>query len=183
MSLSSALIAAHAAAGAAGLLLAGPVLFAPKPGPRKLASAPRDGAPNRRKAGRLHVLLGRAYALATAVLCLTAFGLVAYDPVRLAGLAVLGVLTAGWVGAGVWLARRRPRLGGPGRWRIWHLNCMGSSVISFVTAFAVQATDGHLVAWLAPTLIGSPLIAWRTRREAQALPGAGKPTGAAEATA
>ncbi|HEX5542716.1 MAG TPA: hypothetical protein VFX60_14340 [Micromonospora sp.] len=183
MSVSTTLIAVHAAAGTAGLLLAGPVLFAPKGGARHSASAPRGGALNRMKNGGLHVLLGRAYALAAAVLCLSAFGLVAYDPVRLMGLAVLGVLTAGWVGAGVWLARRRPRLGAPGQWRIWHLNCMSSSVISFVTAFAVQVADGHLIAWLAPTLIGSPLIAWRTRREVCALAGPTKPTGAAKVTA
>ncbi|MEU8616138.1 hypothetical protein AB0C29_49965, partial [Actinoplanes sp. NPDC048791] len=58
-------------------------------------------APKRR--GR-HPMLGRAYAVSAAVLCLTAFGLVAYDPGRLVGLAVLGTLTALWVGGGVWLA-------------------------------------------------------------------------------
>jgi hypothetical protein len=140
------LLVVHVIAGASGLLLAGPVLFAPK------------------RRGR-HTWLGRAYAIAAVLLCLTAFGLVARDPAGLVGLAVLGVLTAGWVMIGVWLARSRPRLGRPGRWRVWHLNCMGSSVIAFVTAFAVQLADGHLVAWLAPTIIGSPLIAWRSARE------------------
>ncbi|HWG98469.1 MAG TPA: hypothetical protein VNV66_03900, partial [Pilimelia sp.] len=72
-------------------------------------------------------------------------------------------------GAGVWLARRRPRLGGPGQWRVWHLNAMGSSVIAFVTAFVVQLADGHPVAWVAPTLLGAPLISWRTARERRAL--------------
>ncbi|HYN93242.1 MAG TPA: hypothetical protein VES42_05295 [Pilimelia sp.] len=150
MTLPGLLLAVHVAAGTAGLLLAGPVLFVRK----------RRGA---------HTWLGRAYAIAAALLCLTAFVLVAYDPAALAGLAVLGVLTVGWVGAGVWLARRRPRLGAPGRWRVWHLNCMGSSVIAFVTAFVVQVANGHPLAWVAPTLIGAPLISWRTRREVAAL--------------
>jgi len=149
MSVPAILVGLHIVAGSAGLVLAGPVLLAPK----------RRGA---------HVLLGRAYAAATAVLCLSAFGLFAYDPSGLAGLAVLGVLTAGWVGAGVWLARRRPGLGRPGQWRVWHLNCMASSVISFVTGFAVQMADGHLLAWLAPTIVGAPLISWRTRQEIRA---------------
>lgn len=142
-----ALIIVHATAGATGLLLAGPVILAPK------------------RRGR-HPLLGRAYAISAGVLCLTAFGLVSYDPARLAGLAVLGVLTAVWVAGGVWLARRRPALrGGPQAWRVWHLNLMGSSVISFVTAFLVQITSGNLVAWIAPTVVGSLVIANANRRE------------------
>jgi hypothetical protein len=148
------LLVIHIAAGGTGLLLAWPVLFAPK----------RRG---------LHPLLGRCYAVAAVTLCLTAFSLVWYDPARLAGLAVLGVLTLAWVTTGVLFARRRPaltgpftrRMGGPGTWRIWHLNLMSSSVISFVTAFAVQVTGGWLAAWLLPTIVGSPLIAMRTRRE------------------
>lgn len=146
MSLSAFLTWLHAVSGGLGLLLAGPVLVAPK----------RRGP---------HVLLGRVYAVAAAAMCLSAFGLFAYDPARLAGLAVLGVLTTVWVGTGVWLARRRPRLGSPGRWRILHLNCMGSSVIAFVTGFAVQTTDGHLLAWVLPTVTGTALISWRTQRE------------------
>ncbi|RSM40102.1 hypothetical protein DMB66_57550, partial [Actinoplanes sp. ATCC 53533] len=82
------------------------------------------------------------------------------------GLAVLGVLTAVWVAGGVWLARRRPVLrGDPHAWRLWHLNLMGSSVISFVTAFGVQLTRGSLVAWIAPTVVGSLIIALANRRE------------------
>jgi hypothetical protein len=142
-----ALIGVHATAGGVGLLLAGPVMLAPK------------------RRGR-HPVLGRVYAISAGVLCLTAFGLVAYDPARLAGLAVLGTLTAVWVGGGVWLARRRPVLrGGPHAWRIWHLNLMGSSVISFVTAFLVQITQGSLVAWIAPTVVGTLIITAANIRE------------------
>ncbi|MFI7282124.1 hypothetical protein ACIBOV_17880 [Micromonospora chersina] len=140
------LVAVHAASGTAGLLLALPVLLAPK------------------RRGR-HTLLGRAYAGAAVGLSLSAFGLFADDPARLWGLAVLGALTLGWLVGGLWFARRRPaRLGGRG-WRIWHLNLMGSTVIAFVTGFAVQMTGGHLAAWLAPTVLGSLLIARATARE------------------
>ncbi|MEU5938285.1 hypothetical protein ABZ807_03695 [Micromonospora sp. NPDC047548] len=140
------LVVIHAVSGTAGLLLALPVLLAPK------------------RRGR-HTLLGRVYAGAAVGLSLSAFGLFAYDPARLWGLALLGGLTLGWLVGGLWFARRRPTgLGGRG-WRIWHLNLMGSTVIAFVTGFAVQMTDGNLIAWLAPTVIGSALIARRTTRE------------------
>ncbi len=154
-----ALIAVHATAGGLGLLLAGPVILAPK------------------RRGR-HPLLGRLYAISAGVLCVTAFGLVAHDPARLVGLAVLGVLTAVWVAAGVWLARRRPVLrGSPHAWRLWHLNLMGSSVIAFVTAFLVQMTRGDLVAWIAPTIVGTLFIATANRREVarQAARGVARP--------
>ncbi|OKI87689.1 hypothetical protein [Micromonospora sp. CB01531] len=140
------LVVIHAASGTVGLLLALPVLLAPK------------------RRGR-HTLLGRMYAGAAVGLSLSAFGLFAYDPARLWGLALLGVLTLGWLLGGLWFARRRPLgLGGRG-WRIWHLNLMGSTVIAFVTGFAVQMSDGHLAAWLAPTVVGSVLIARATARE------------------
>ncbi len=141
-----ALVLLHAVSGGLGLLLAVPVLLAPK------------------RRGR-HVLLGRVYAVATVGLSLSAFGLFAYDPAELVGLFVLGVLTLGWLVGGLWFARRRPRGFGPRGWRVWHLNLMGSTVIAFVTGFAVQMTGGHLAAWLAPTVLGSALISWRTARE------------------
>ncbi|MGH9174959.1 MAG: DUF2306 domain-containing protein [Vicinamibacterales bacterium] len=140
--LRSAVLVTHIIAGAFGLILAWPALIAPK----------RRGA---------HTRVGRVYAIAIVVLCLTTFVLFAFDPVELIGLGVLGVLTFGWVTAGVWLARNKPR---PrrGDWLTWHLNLMSSSVIAVVTAFAVQMLDGHLIAWLGPTIVGSPLISYRT---------------------
>ncbi|MCW6007061.1 hypothetical protein K1W54_21115 [Micromonospora sp. CPCC 205371] len=142
-----ALVGVHATAGGLGLLLAGPVMLAPK------------------RRGR-HPLLGRAYAVCAGVLCLTAFGLVAYDPAGLVGLAVLGIFTVVWVAGGVWMARRRPVLHGSRyAWRVWHLSLMGSSVIAFVTAFLVQMAEGHLVAWIAPTAVGTLLITVANIRE------------------
>ena len=136
------LIAIHVAAGTVGLILAWPALFVPK----------RRG---------VHTLIGRSYAVAMVTLCLSTFGLFAMAPAELIGLGILGVLTFGWVMGGVWMARRKPKLR-YGNWYTWHLNCMSSSVIAAVTAFAVQMTDGHLAAWLLPTVVGSPLISYRT---------------------
>ncbi|MEH1123114.1 hypothetical protein [Micromonospora sp. CPCC 206061] len=142
-----ALVGVHATAGGLGLLLAGPVMLAPK------------------RRGR-HPLLGRAYAISAGVLCLTAFGLVAYDPAGLVGLAVLGTLAVVWIAGGVWLARRRPVLRGSRHaWRVWHLSLMGSSVIALVTAFLIQVAEGHLVAWVAPTVAGTLLITFANIRE------------------
>lgn len=143
MTLSEFVVLLHVIAGGGGLLLAAPVLVAPK----------RRG---------LHTLLGRAFAGCVAVICATTFVLVAADPAGLAGLGVLGVLTGLWAGGGVWFARAKPRV--PGGWYRWHLQLMCSAVIAFVTAFLVQVTDGSLVAWVAPTLVGSPLIARRAAR-------------------
>ncbi|MFJ8577054.1 hypothetical protein [Micromonospora sp. NPDC093277] len=140
------LVVIHAVSGTAGLLLALPVLLAPK------------------RRGR-HTLLGRVYAGAAVGLSLSAFGLFAYRPAQLWGLALLGALTLGWLVGGLWFARRRPQVMGGRGWRIWHLNLMSSTVIAFVTGFAVQMSDGHLVAWLAPTVVGSLLIARTTARE------------------
>ncbi|MFR9779336.1 hypothetical protein ACL02O_25180 [Micromonospora sp. MS34] len=140
------LVVLHAVSGTLGLLLALPVLLAPK------------------RRGR-HTLLGRAYAVAAGCLSISAFGLFAFDPARLWGFALLGGLTLGWLIAGLWIARHRPRVLGARGWRIWHLNLMGSTVIAFVTGFAVQMTDGNLIAWLAPTVVGSLLIARTTARE------------------
>jgi len=149
--LATAVLVAHVASATLGLLLAGPVVLAPKP-------------------GRGHVLGGRVYALAAAVMCLSALVLVAADPARLAGLGVIALLTLGCVVGGVATARSRRLRRRIGRgWRVVHLNLMGSSVISFVTAFAVQQADGHWAAWVLPTVVGSPLIARRTAAERRRL--------------
>lgn len=145
------LVVIHAVSGLTGLLLAVPVLRAPK------------------RRGR-HTRLGRWYAAAATGLSLSAFGLFAYRPAQLWGLLVLGVLTLGWLVGGLFLARVRPRGMGRRGWRIWHLNLMGSTVIAFATGAGVQLTGGHVVAWVAPTVIGSVLISRATAREVAARP-------------
>ncbi|MGI8574106.1 MAG: hypothetical protein ACR2MA_01930 [Egibacteraceae bacterium] len=141
-SLHSLLLLVHVTAGATGLVVAWPTLAVPK----------RRGA---------HVWWGRVYMVAVVTMCVTALALVASRPAELAGLGFIAVATLACALGGLWMVRRRPRLR-RGTWLIWHLNLMGSSVISFVTAFAVQMTDGHPLAWIVPTIVGSPLIARRT---------------------
>ncbi|CAN5231742.1 hypothetical protein BH23ACT9_BH23ACT9_12610 [soil metagenome] len=120
----------------------------------------------------LHTRSGRVFAVCGLVVAASALALVAARPSELVGLGVLGVLTGVWSGAGWWLAASRPAV--PGGWLYWHIQMMGSGVIAFVTAFAVTLADGHLVAWILPTIIGSALIgralsrpgrAWRPRRQ------------------
>jgi hypothetical protein len=136
--LHTVLLVAHIAAGGTGLLVAWPAL-----GVRK-----RRGT---------HTVLGRIYATAAAVLCASGIGLFGYDPARLWIFVVIAAATATAVGLGIWFARHRPR-----GWYVWHLNLMSSSVISFVTAFLLQVSHFALWAAIVPTLVGSPLIAYRT---------------------
>lgn len=131
-------LAIHIAAGGLGLVLLTPVLVARK-----------------RRRG-WHGRLGRVLVGLAMVVAVTALWLVAQRPSELLGLGILGVLTGLWAGGGLWVAARRPRL--PGGWLRWHIPLMGSAAIAFVTAFAVQVLDGHLAAWIVPSLVGSPLI-------------------------
>jgi hypothetical protein len=131
------LLPLHIAAGTLGLALLPVAALAPK--------------------GRaLHVWAGRGFGVAALALSLTAIILGVLDP-ALIGLAVLGVLTLGWALAGWVIVRRKPRL--PGGWPAWHVRMFGSAGISFVTGFVVQRSDGHLLAWILPTVVGSWLIA------------------------
>lgn len=135
-----------------------------------LAALPATRAAKRRG---LHTRAGRVFAVCGLVVALSALVLVADRPSELIGLGVLGVLTGFWSGAGWWMAHRKPAV--PGGWLFWHLQLMGSGVIAFTTAFAVTMADGHLVAWILPTIVGSVLIgraqgrpgrSWRPRRAA-----------------
>ncbi len=142
----------HVAAGGFGLAIAAPVLFAAK----------RRG---------LHTRLGRVFGVTAATVSITSLALVAWDPKQLWPFVILALFTVTTAGAGIWLARAKPRLP-RSTWYVLHLNLMSSAVIGFVTAFLVQMLDGSLVAWLGPTLVGSPLIAIRSakaRREPRGL--------------
>ena len=97
-----------------------------------------------------HTLLGWTYQGCCAVLCLSAFGLVALDA-SLWAFAVIGVATeACAVGAVVVRRRRRPG------WLPLHANLVLSSYVSFVTALVVQTVGGF--AWVVPVVLGSALI-------------------------
>ncbi|MFC1411866.1 hypothetical protein ACEZCY_21665 [Streptacidiphilus sp. N1-12] len=124
----------HVVAGSSGLLL-GPVAMLARKGPG------------------LHPRVGRAYQGATAALCLSAFGLVAYKP-ALWWLGVIGTATWGAALGGWWVRRR-----GFDGWLAWHIGLMCGSYVSFVTAFlVVNLGFGSVLAWILPTLVGTPLI-------------------------
>jgi hypothetical protein len=115
-----------------------------------------------------HPRLGRAYQALIAALCLSACGLVVLNP----SLWWLGLIAAAtWAAAlgGWWMRRRQPR-----GWLQWHVSLMCGSYISLVTALlVVNMGIGSPIAWLAPTLVGSPLIAFtniRLARRATATP-------------
>lgn len=132
------LVVLHVAAGVTGLVMAPVAMLVAK--------------------NRLHAQVGIAYQGCVAVLTLTALGLVAFDPARLAGLGVIAVLTQAAAAGGWLLARRRPR-----GWEPWHVRLMAGSYVSFVTAFLVVQWP-HPISWVLPTLIGSPLIARASAR-------------------
>lgn len=136
------LLVPHVAAGAVGLALGPLAMLAPK------------------WRGR-HTRLGLAYQASVAVLCVSALGLAALAPARLAGLAVISVLTEAAALVGWGLARHRPA-----GWLPWHIRLICGSYVSFVTAFLV-VTVGSPVAWLLPTVVASPLIARASGRAAR----------------
>jgi hypothetical protein len=133
------LLIPHIAAGATGLLLGPLAMRAPK------------------QRGR-HTQLGRAYQAATAVLCATAVGMALLDFGALWWLGLIGVATEAAALGGWWTASRRFR-----GWLPVHLQLMCGSYISFVTAFLVVNWSSP-IAWVLPTIIGSPLIALATAR-------------------
>ncbi len=128
------LLVTHVAAGTTGLLL----------GPLALAAPKRAG---------WHSRLGVAYQGVVAVMACSALGLVVLDPGRLWGLGVIAVATEAAALAG-WQVRRRHRRG----WLAWHIRLMCGSYLSFVTAALVTNWASPL-AWVLPTLVGTPLIA------------------------
>ncbi len=137
------LLTVHILAGTLGLLVGPAAMLAPK----------RPG---------LHPRLGLTYQVLTGLLCASAFGLVALKP----SLWWLGVIAmATWAAAlGGWWARRR-RFSG---WLLWHVGLMCGSYISFVTAFLVVNLGlGSPIAWIAPTVVGTPLIARTSVRVAR----------------
>jgi hypothetical protein len=132
-----ALLAVHICAGVGGLLV-GPIAMR---------------APKRRG---LHTRAGLAYQVAVAVLAATALGLVVLAPGRLWGLGVIAVATEAAALAGLAVERRRA----PG-WLSWHIGLMCGSYISFVTA-ALVVNWASPLAWILPTIVGTPLIAAAT---------------------
>ena len=132
----------HIVAGSVGLLI-GPLAIAmPKRSP-------------------WHPRVGLAYQVAVGLLAVSAIRLVALAPGRLWGLGLIAVATEIAALAGL-LVRRRRASG----WLPQHVGLMCGSYVSFVTAFLVVNWSSPL-AWVLPTLIGTPLIARAAGRARQ----------------
>jgi hypothetical protein len=97
-------------------------------------------------------------------LCAAAIGLAVLRP-ALWWLGLIAVATAAAALTGRELARRRP----PG-WLPWHLSLMCGSYISLVTALlVVNLGFASPLAWILPSVLGSPLIAIRAARAGMAV--------------
>lgn len=104
-----------------------------------------------------HRQIGLLYQGCVTGLCLSALGLVLFNPsVWWLALIAIGTQVAALVG---WRSAPSRRGGDVGV----HVTAMCSSYVSFVTAFLVVNFDG-LLWWVLPTVVGSPLIAWSSRR-------------------
>lgn len=143
------LLAGHIVAGSLGLVL----------GPLAMIASKRPGR---------HTRAGHAYQLAVAVLTVTAVALAALAWSRLWWLALIAVGTEAAALAGWWTRRRHF----PG-WLPWHIRLMGGSYVSLVTALLVVNWVSPL-AWILPTVVGTPLIAVTAARAAR--PGPARPS-------
>jgi len=131
----TALLIIHIVSGSLGLLAGPAAMLVPK----------RRG---------WHTRLGTTYVTLVAVLCLAAIGLAVLHPADW-WLGLIAAATLAAALAGRELRRRQP----PG-WLPWHISLMCGSYISLVTAlFVVGLGIGSPVAWILPSLVGSPLIA------------------------
>ncbi|MDA2812960.1 hypothetical protein O4J56_20105 [Nocardiopsis sp. RSe5-2] len=118
-----------------------------------------------RKRRGLHTVTGRVFGATVVVVAATTYGLLPFAP-DMWWLGIVATATLAAVAAGVHLARRKPV---PHWFRI-HLVLMMSAVIAYVTPVAVQFADGNILAWILPTVIGSPLITYRSLVAARVLP-------------
>ncbi|MGI8549830.1 MAG: hypothetical protein ACR2PL_03375 [Dehalococcoidia bacterium] len=132
----------HICAGVTGLLL----------GPLAMTARKRRG---------LHTRAGTAYQVAVAVLTASAVGLAMLAWDRLWWFVLIAAGTEAAALGGLWVRRRR--FAG---WLPWHVSLMCGSYVSFVTALLV-VNWGSPLAWILPTVIGSPLI---TRAAARVRP-------------
>ncbi len=137
-SLHATFLALHVGSGSLGLVLA----------PFGLAA---------RKARGRHTRIGWAYVGLVSVLTASAVGLAALHWSRLWWLAAIAVATE-LAAIGGLLARRRGS-------DVWHVSLMCGSYVSLVTALLVVNFAGP-AAWIVPTVVGSPAIAWAARRAA-----------------
>lgn len=138
MDLRTLLLLAHIGAGCVGLLIGAAALLA-------------------RRRRRWHVRFGLAYQAVVALMTSTAVVLAATAVVTPWGLVIIAVATEAAAITG-WVVARRRRPG----WLPLHISFMAGSYVSFITA-ALMVNWSSPLAWVLPTLIGSPLIAWTAR--------------------
>jgi hypothetical protein len=103
-----------------------------------------------------HTRLGTGYVVLVGLLSVSAIGLAAMKP-ALWWLGVVAFVTLAAVLTGRELRRRHP----PG-WLPLHISMMCGSYISLTTALLVVNLGlGDVLAWMLPTVAGTPLIARR----------------------
>jgi hypothetical protein len=137
MSLHGAVLTAHIAAGSAGLVL----------GPIAAFTSKRRG---------IHTRVGTYYYWAFVVLFLTALGLAALNWSEVWWLALVGAGSYAFALLGYLAATRRWD-----GWLVAHVSGQGGSYIAMTTAvLVVNFGTASALAWIAPTVIGSPLIFW-----------------------
>src|SRR5829696_8910899 len=136
-------LAVHVAAGSVGLVLGALALTRERP------PAYRSRA-------------GRGYLWAVLAIGLTAIALVAIEGWALWWLAPLAALSCALALTGYLAPARR----GDGAWIRAYAHGQGGAYIALVTALLVVSLGGAAAAaaWIAPTLIGLPLIERRVRR-------------------
>lgn len=136
----AALLVIHIVSGSLGLVAGPAAMLAPK----------RRG---------WHTRLGTSYVVLVVVLCAAAIGLAVLRP-AVWWLGLIAAATAAAALAGRELRRRQP----PG-WLGWHISLMCGSYISLATALlVVNLGFAGPLAWIVPSVIGSPLIAIRAAR-------------------
>ena len=144
MTFGGVILALHIAAGTVGLVL----------GPLALGARKRPG---------LHTRAGETYHWVMLTVCLTAGLMALLDWARLWFFLPIGAFSYAFAFAGYLAAKRR--------WAGWlrtHISGQGGSYIAMVTALLVvnwESLTGSPgltapLAWILPTLIGTPIIAW-----------------------
>jgi uncharacterized membrane protein len=137
MTLRDPVLAIHIAAGTTGLIL----------GPLAMRAPKRRGP---------HTRLGEAYHWVMLAVCLSAAGLAALAWHRIWWFLPIATFSYTNALVGYLAAKRRGR-----SWLAAHIGGMGGSYIALVTALLVVNVGQQLpIVWFAPTVIGSPVIAW-----------------------
>jgi hypothetical protein len=138
-------LSVHVAAGVAGLIL-GPVAM--------LSTKWRN---------RRHMNAGALYHWVYLVLFVSSVALALLSWDELWWLALIGAFSYSFALMGYLAAKRRWR-----EWLQWHVAGQGGSYVAMVTALlVVNSSRGTIAAWLLPTVLGSPAIAWVTNEVAR----------------